>query len=185
MRKLLIPIAALAMLSAAPAKADVFNLTSCHITNAACNPGFVSAVDAFGSVTLTQAGGDVNVVVTLFNGNRFVETGAGGKDLFDFNDAIPGSQLTAATATLNGVPQPLIGLTGGTNSFPFQADGFGDFTAFIACAANTSCNGGSTPAMNDLHFTVSNISLAQLETANASGVMFLAAGRRNLDVPVV
>ena len=179
MKKLLIPIAValLAMFGIAPASAnvisDVFNFTSCHITGSACNGGSVTDAQAFGSVTLTQSGSNVDVGVNLFNGNRFVETGSGGGNLFDFNDTIAGSTVTGVTTTLNGVTTALAA-TGLTNEVPFQADGFGFFTADVHCTNPAACNGGSTPNINDLHFTVTNISLAQLETKNADGVFFLA-----------
>jgi hypothetical protein len=153
--------------------ADTLLLTSCHVTGSSCDGGSVSDLNAFGSVELTQSGNDVIFNIKLNNGNRFVETGAGGKDLFDFNDAITGSTVTDITATLNGVTTSLA-LTGAANQPPFQADGFGDFTAFVACANPADCNGGSTPNINDLHFTVTNVTIAQLETTNASGVIMVA-----------
>jgi hypothetical protein len=157
--------------SSAVAQADTFLLTSCHITGSACNGGFVSDANAFGSVVLQQSGGDVTVDVTLFNGNRFVETGAGGGNLFDFN-AGAGTSVTGATATLNGVVQALA--VSGTTNTSFQADGFGFFTANVHCTNPANCNGGSTPNINDLHFTVTNITLAQIETPNADGFIFVA-----------
>jgi len=151
---------------------DTFLLTSCHISSSACNGGDVSNANAFGSVVLTQSGANVNVSVTLNNGDRFVETGSGGGNLFDFNDAIAGSSITGITTTLNGVPTALAA-TGVTNT-SFQADGFGFFTADVHCTNVADCNGGSTPNINDLHFTVTNISLAQIETGNAGGFVFVA-----------
>src|SRR5262249_31900165 len=64
----------------------------------------------------------------------------------------------------------------------------------------SDCNGGSTPTFNDLHFTVTNATVAQLEIGNGpggtTGNMFVAdilcgAGQTNctgltgpVDVPV-
>src|SRR5262249_18972719 len=79
--------------SSAVALADTFDLTSCHISGSTCQGGSIPA-PGFGSVTLTQAGANVNFTVTLINGNRFVETGAGGGSLFLFNDNIAGSTIT-------------------------------------------------------------------------------------------
>jgi len=156
--------------SATPAQADTFNLTSCHISTG-CPP----AGTIFGTVTLTQSGTSVNFDVVLANGSRFVETGAGGDSLFLFNDAIPGSTITTISATLNGavvaIPGGLSGLTGQP---AIHADGTGDFTAQVFCTTAASCNGGSTPNINDLHFTVTNATLAQLETPNANGNLFVA-----------
>jgi|SwirhirootsSR3_FD_contig_51_5444426_length_839_multi_4_in_0_out_0_1 PEP-CTERM motif-containing protein len=162
------------LVSAAPAQADTFTFTSCHITGGCTTPA------SFGTVTLTQSGTSVNFDVVLTNGNRFVETGAGGDSLFLFNDSIAGSNITNITATLNGATVTIPGgLEGSTNLSPaVHADGTGDFTATIGCADNNPptnpCNGGSTPNINDLHFTVTNATIAQLTTANATGNLFVA-----------
>jgi hypothetical protein len=153
-----------------PALADTFNLTSCHISTGCPTPGTI-----FGTVSLTQSGTSVNFDVVLLNGSRFVETGAGGGSLFLFNDSIAGSTVTGITATLNGGNVAIPGgLTGLTNQSPIMADGTGTFTAAIQCTDGSQCNGGSTPNINDLHFTVTNATLAQLETANSLGNIFVA-----------
>jgi len=183
MKKLTLAAALLGCVYSTPGLAtsvsDTFFLTSCHITGSSCNGGFVSQADAFGNVVLTQSGTNVLVGVNLFNGNRFVETGSGGGNLFDFNDAIAGSSITGITTTLNGVVTALSAV-GETNVNPggsppgFHADGFGFFTADVHCTNPADCNGGSTPNINDLHFTVTNISLAQIEAANTDGIRFVA-----------
>jgi hypothetical protein len=153
---------------AAPSLADTFNLTSCHIT------GGCGTSTTFGTVTLTQTGNDVLFDVVLNSGNRFVETGAGGGALFIFNDTVTTS-VTNISATLNGNVVAISGgLSGLTNQAPFQADGTGFFTASVFCTTVASCNGGSTPNINDLHFTVTSRTVAQLETANADGNIFVA-----------
>jgi hypothetical protein len=156
--------------SSAVAQADTFTFTSCHIT------GGCGTSTSFGTVTLTQSGTSVNFDVVLNSGNRFVETGAGGGELFLFNDTVSGSTITNITATLNGAPVTISGgLQGFTNiSPPTMADGTGTFTASVECVTASSCNGGSTPNINDLHFTVTNATLAQLETPNANLNIFVA-----------
>jgi hypothetical protein len=153
------------------ASADIFNLTSCHIST-----GCPAAGAVFGTVTLTQSGTDVLFDVVLLNGNTFVETGAGGGSLFLFNDVLPGSTITGITTTINGTIVTVIpgGVSGLTNQAPIHANGTGDFTAQIFCTVASDCNGGSTPDFNDLHFTVTNATLAQLETPNANGNLFVA-----------
>ena len=155
---------------AGPANADVFNFTSCHLSDGC------GTATQFGTVTLTQSGTSVLFDVVLNSGNRFVETGAGGGELFLFNDSIATSTITGITATLNGATVAITGgLTGLTGISPaVHADGTGDFTASVECTTDASCNGGSTPNINDLHFTVTNATLAQLETANANGNLFVA-----------
>jgi hypothetical protein len=156
--------------TATPAQADVFTFTSCHIT------GGCGTATSFGTVTLTQSGTSVIFDVVLDPGNRFVETGAGGGELFLFNDSLSGSTITNISATLNGATVTIPGgLSGSTGISPaVQADGTGTFTASVECTDSSSCNGGSTPNINDLHFTVTNATLAQLETANAAGNLFVA-----------
>ena len=150
--------------------ADTFNLTSCHLS------GGCGTATQFGTVTLTQATATtVNFDVVLNSGNRFVETGAGGDSLFLFNDSIAGSTITGITATLNGANVSITGgLTGLTNQSPIMADGTGTFTAQVFCTDGSQCNGGSTPNINDLHFTVTNATIALLTTANSLGNIFVA-----------
>ena len=150
------------------ASADTFTFTSCHITGGCPSTGF-------GTVTLTQSGTSVNFDVVLSNGNRFVETGAGGNSLFLFNDALSGSTITNIIATLNGATVTISGgLSGATNQPAIMADGTGTFTAQVFCTVASDCNGGSAPNINDLHFTVTNATLLQLETANGNGNLFVA-----------
>jgi hypothetical protein len=151
-----------------PAQADTFTFTSCHVTGGCTGT-------SFGTVTLTQVGTSVNVDVVLSSGELFVETGAGGNSLFLFNDAISGSTITNITATLNGTTVTIAGgLSGATGQPPIMADGTGTFTARVFCTTASSCNGASGADINDLHFTVTNATLAQLETANAAGNIFVA-----------
>jgi hypothetical protein len=157
-------------LTAADANADTFDLLSCHISGSTCQGGSIPA-PGFGSVTLTQAGTSVDFTVTLINGNRFVETGAGGGELFLFNDAIAGSTITTIATSPT---TPAGGLSGFTNLAPVMADGTGTFTASVECTVASDCNGGSAPTMTSLTFVVTNATVAQLEAANANGNIFVA-----------
>src|SRR5690348_2348164 len=91
-------IAALSFVGTNVASADTCNFTICHISGSTCEGGSIAA-PGFGTVTLTQVGTNVNFTVTLINGNRFVETGAGGGELFLFNDVIAGSTITAIASS--------------------------------------------------------------------------------------
>lgn len=156
-------------LGASSASADTFELTSCHISTG-CPP----AGTAFGTVTLTQAGANVNVSVSLANGNLFIETGSGAHEIFVFNDSVAGSVVNNITASPTPAPG---GLAGFTNLSPAMADGTGSWTASVECTVASDCNGGSGPAvMNSLTFTVTNITLAQLETPTtlSAGSIFVA-----------
>jgi len=178
LRSKFLPMVGAAMLTAAglltapPAGADTFTFTSCHITGSSCVGGSIPA-PGFGSVTLTQSGTSVNFDVVLINGNTFIETGSGGNELFLFNDSIAGSTITNITATENGTTVTIpTGLSGLTNISPaVHADGSGDWTASVECtqpATGNGCNPGMIPTINDLHFTVTNATLAQLETPTAA-----------------
>jgi len=154
--------------TATPAQADTFTFTSCHVTGGCTGT-------SFGTVTLTQSGTSVNFDVVLGSGECFVETGAGGKSLFLFNDSLSSSAVTNITATLNGTTVSITGgLSGATSQPPIMADGTGTFTAQVFCTTESSCNGNSGIPVNDLHFTVTNATVAQLETANANGNIFVA-----------
>jgi len=174
-----ITICGVGLLQAVSAQADTFQLTSCHIS-ADPDPGLACppAGTVFGTVTLTQNGTSVDFTVNLINGNRFVETGAGGGTLFAFNDSLAGSTITfpaSGAATLNGNPTTITGgLSGLTGQPPIMADGTGTFTAQVFCTTESSCNGNSGIPVNDLHFTVTSATVAQLETANANGNVFVA-----------
>ena len=150
--------------------ADTFTFTSCHLS------GGCGTATNFGTVTLTQSGTSVNFDVVLTSGNRFVETGAGGGELFLFNDSLSGSTITNITATLNGATVIIPGgLSGFTNISPaVMADGAGTFTGSVECTDPAACNGGSTPNINDLHFSVTNATIAALTTANSLGNIFVA-----------
>jgi hypothetical protein len=65
-------------------------------------------------------------------------------------------------------------LTGLTNQSPIMADGTGTFTAQVFCTDSSQCNGGSTPNINDLHFAVTNATIAALAIANSLGNIFVA-----------
>jgi hypothetical protein len=165
------------LLAVAPAQADLFDLTSCHITGSSCLGGNVPAASAFGTVNLTQSGANVNFDVVLNNGNTFVETGAGGGALFVFNDTLASTSVTNASGTINGVINTQLSVEGLTNQSPFMADGTGDFTASVFCTTPSQCNGNSPQPggnINDLEFTVTNATLAQLEGVNADGNRFVA-----------
>src|SRR5262249_61739201 len=81
------------VVAAPPAQADTFTFTSCHVSGSTCEGGSIPA-PGFGSVTLTQAGANVDFTVSLINGNRFVETGAGGGELFLFTGSLAGGTRT-------------------------------------------------------------------------------------------
>jgi len=150
--------------TATPAQAIDFNLTSCHVT------GGCGTQTVFGTVTLTQNGANVDFVVSLAGGNRFVQTGSADQQLFKFNGAAgAGNIINEATANpLNAVPGGLQGFAGA-----FNQPNTGNFGFGIACATDP-CNGGSTPVFTGLTFTVTNATIAQLTVPNNLGNIFVA-----------
>jgi hypothetical protein len=148
-------LAAVGLCASSAAQADTFTLTSCHIT------GGCGTATSFGTVELTQVDTSVRVDVVLNSGNRFVQTGAGDQELFLFN-APSGATISDVTATLNGDPSSLsvtgVILTTAANT------NFGTFNGSIECTTQSQCTGGSTPNINDLHFTVTNMTIGTLTT---------------------
>ena len=55
-----------------------------------------------------------------------------------------------------------------------MADGTGLFNAGVECTIASDCNGGSTPTFQQITFTATNTTLAQVEAANAAGNFFVA-----------
>jgi hypothetical protein len=145
--------------------ADTFTFTSCHATT-----GCVAGA-TFGTVTVTQSGTSVNFDVVLSDSNRFVETGSADGQLFKFNDS---SSTAVITNAATGMPANAVtgGLVGNTGAF--NGDGTGNFGFGIACAISSNCNGGSTPTFQEITFTVTNTTLAQVEAGNNDGNIFVA-----------
>jgi hypothetical protein len=132
------------------ASADTFNLTSDHCTGGCGTP-------PFGTVTLTQVGANVNVVVSLINGNTFVETGAGAGMNFLFDDSA--IALANITSIVSATGQPM-SASGG----PLHADGTGDWMWGVFC---TTCgNGGAGKFAGPISFTVTGTTLAQMEVGH-------------------
>ena len=153
------------IVSVTPAHAVTFDLTSCHVD------GGCGTQTSFGTVTLTQNGPNVDFVVALAGGNRFVETGAADQQLFKFNGASGvGNIINAATANpMNAVADGLHGATGNFSGGPT-----GNFLFGIECVTKANCNGGSTPTFTGLTFTVTNSNIAALTVPNNLGNIFVA-----------
>jgi PEP-CTERM motif len=160
-RSIVVSVAALlvtGLLVATPAQAIVFNFTSDHCTGTCGTP-------PFGSVTLTQNGAAVDVVVDLFSPNEFVKTGAGDFQAFKFNaiDVVVGD----ITVTQNNPGQTLAPQTGA-----FNGDGTGNFLFGIAC---TTCGNGASDAFStDIIFQVASATIADLTVPNNLGNVFVA-----------
>jgi hypothetical protein len=149
------------MVAAHPAQAIVFDLTSNHCTVPAdCGaPGTI-----FGTVTLTQIGSSVGVVVDLNSPYVWAKTGSADFTAFKFNATGVAVGEIAVTQTFAG--QTLVAQAG---SFP--GDGTGAFGFAIVCS---TCGNGISTISSNIEFTVANALIADLTAANASGNVFVA-----------
>jgi hypothetical protein len=147
------------VVSSAPfAQAISYNLTSDHMTGGAGTP-------PFGTVTLTQVGGNVDFNVTLFAGNTFVKTGSADFQYFKFN-AI-GIVLGDITVTQNhSQGKALSGQTGA-----FNGDGTGNFAFGITALAAKNGQAGQTT--NPILFSVANSTISDFTTPNNLGNVFV------------
>jgi len=125
-----------------------------------------------GTVNLTQNGTNVDISVTLNPGLRFVETNAGGGELFLFNATVTNTSFVSFTSAPSGPPSGITGF--GNLSPPASTATAGDFTASIECLIATECDGAATPDMRTLQFTVVDATVAQLSQPNTAGVAFFA-----------
>jgi hypothetical protein len=145
------------LLVAAPSvQAISFDFTIDH-----CTGGCGTA--PFGSVTLTQNGGSVDVLAHLNDPNAWVKTGAGDSQSFLFN----GFDITLADITIDAHTPALSAASG-----PLHANGSGDWDFGINCP--TCANGGSGQFTGDILFHVANALVSDLIIANASGNIFAA-----------
>jgi hypothetical protein len=143
------------LLAASSARADVFDFTSDHCTGGCGDP-------PFGTVTLTQNGANVDITVSIAP-NFWAKTGSVDFLMFKFND----SGITAANIINESFDSETVDGVSGA----FNGDGTGTFSFGIEC---TSCKNGNSGLSDDLSFTVTNTTLAALETANAKGNIFVA-----------
>jgi PEP-CTERM motif len=119
----------------------------------------------YGTVTLTQNGGNVDVSVVLRSDMNFVNTG-GPHDDFTFN--LSGAVLSDITnIKFAGVANAnFTAVTPGANT------PFGVFTYAIDCTGATCSNGGAGQTADPLTFTVTSAVVADFANANALGYFF-------------
>ena len=162
----ILTVAAAVAGGATSASADTFNFTSCHI-EAGCG------ALPYGTVTLTQAGADVNVSVGGPNFTLFASTGVIKPDsnvIFAFNGTGVGvNDIINETATVTA-GHPAVVLTGVAGPFGVNGSGFGFFDFGIACALCT----GTSNFISAISFTVQNATIADLTAPNLLGTIFIA-----------
>jgi hypothetical protein len=121
---------------------------------------------SFGTVTLTQVGANVNVVVAPSSSFQFVKTGAVDFEYFVFNISGPFDRID--------VDQTVAGKTLAPQTGPFTVAGNGDFGYGITCPNCRNGRSGALPVNTQIVFNVINATLAQLEVANDLGNIFFA-----------
>jgi hypothetical protein len=153
----LVLFGALLLFGAGSARAStIFELTSDHCTGGCGTP-------PFGTITLTQTGTTVDVLVELTVGYSFAKTGAADDQAFKFN----GTGVALADITVDAHIPGLVAATGA-----FNGDGTGDFIFGINCP---SCGGGGSSAFtNPIAFHVASATIADLTVPNNKGIVFVA-----------
>lgn len=137
---------------------ETFLFTSNHIT------GGDDATVPFGEVVLTQSGSNVDVTVSLFNGNKFMNSGAAGGENFLFNaSGVALTDLSGSGLTFDGA---------GSGTFTLHADGTGFFDFGVVFTGQGT--GGVNALPGPINFEVANAVISDLTIANAKGQLFAA-----------
>jgi hypothetical protein len=119
-----------------------------------------------GTVTLTQVGTSVDVMVVPSSSSQFVKTGATNLEYFLFN--------ISGTCGPISVEQTVFGRTLEAQSGAFGNSQIGDFGFGITCPRCKNGRAGALPVGTQIVFHVTMCTLAQLEVANDLGNLFVA-----------
>jgi hypothetical protein len=160
-KNLAITMATLALASSAlatPVTQVSYPITSDHATG-----GLGTA--PFGTVTLTEAGGNLDVSVSLNAGYFFVLTGAA--DFQDFKFNATGVAVSDISITQNA-PYTLVASTG-----TYNGDGTGQF-GFGITGAPGQGNGFANAFNSPINFHIANATIADLTNPNNLGILFVA-----------
>lgn len=149
LKTLVLATVAATVLGSTPAIAGTITYTL-DATEAALGAG------PYGTVTLTQNGSNVDFVVDLAAGLKFVTTGNAGSHAFFAFNAPSGVDVTDVTSIASGSPGASFGAYAPAVAQPFGGFGFG-----IEC---TSCgNGNVASVFGPLTFTVLNSAVADFD----------------------
>lgn len=148
-------VAAVIAGGATSASAITFQFTSDHCTGGCGTP-------PFGTVDVTQAGANVNFIVTLAAGYQYAQTGAADGQIFKFN----GTGVALTDIVVGAHVPALVAATGA-----FNGDGTGEFDFGINCP---TCGNGPTGFGGAVSFTVNNATIADVTAGNNLGIIFVA-----------
>jgi PEP-CTERM motif-containing protein len=160
MKKLILVVLTVFLLSGTWAFADTVNLTVDHCTGG-CNPGAPGT--SMGTVNYVQNGAnDVRFTITLVNPLEFVNTGLSGTFVFNLSGITTGVTATNFTNTHFS----LLSGTAGSNHF----DGFGDF-GFAIVLDTAQGAGGAQPGTVSFDIIATGLTTASFVN-NADGWLF-------------
>lgn len=121
--------------------------------------GAAPTTSPYGSVTLNDNGGpNVTVTVQLASGLGFVNTGAGESLLWAMTGVSNPINVTNLTSGFT--------LTNDGSSALTHADGSGNWPYAVNCYPGACGNGGSSPYVGPLSFTINGVSLSDFTTNN-------------------
>ena len=159
-------LGAVALLASSIALPTAGNAVTFDLTSDHCEGGCGTA--PFGTVSVTQAGANVNLVVDLANGPpntvSWAQVGDADFQLFKFN-------ATGVAVGDISVTQTFLGNTLQANFGTFNGDGTGPFSLGISC---TTCGNGNLGITSDLVFSIANATIAEVTAANNLGNIFVA-----------
>ena len=151
-------LGAVALLASSIALPTAGNAVTFDLTSDHCEGGCGTA--PFGTVSVTQAGANVNLVVDLANGPpntvSWAQVGPADFQLFKFN-------ATGVAVGDISVTQTFLGNTLQANFGTFNGDGTGPFSLGISC---TTCGNGNLGITSDLVCSIANATIADVTAAN-------------------
>lgn len=116
----------------------------------------------YGTITLTESGGNVDVLVALRSDLNFVNTG-GPHAVFSFN-AINAAAGDVTNVKFNGSSSALYSVTTNSNNQPF-----GEFDLLIDCTSGSCQNGAPGNMPDPLTFTLLNSTAADFAFLSTGG----------------
>jgi hypothetical protein len=159
-------------------KADTFPITflftSDHLT------GGYGSTGPFGTVTINEISGGFEVTVSLNDGSKFINTGAGAGLNFGFGATFIGTgpssaiTITGNTAASDSGTHSLTASYAPNGTTPFHMDGGGDFFYGITYTGQKTGGGSAIEGPIVFDVTGSSVTLAWLTAANADNQIFVA-----------